>query len=161
MPRSVPLVRPRTLLLIAGLVWLLAGGNILRIGVLDFIRHWGGHPVYPLCAVAILLLFLRLVFYPLVKRHTTRILGMSDPRVPVYLFFDRKSYCIMAVMIIGGLLLRMSCLLPPIAIGVCYSGIGAALTGAGLLFLQRYLRAARPPADQPPAPSDHPPTGDV
>lgn len=40
MKKIIPCVTPKYLLLIAGIVWMFAGGNILRIGVPDFIQYW-------------------------------------------------------------------------------------------------------------------------
>ena len=127
------------LLLIAGIVWMFAGGNILRIGVPDFIQYWQFSVWYLLGAAGVFLLFMGLIFYRLVQKHTARIMGISDNEVPFYKFFDRKSYLIMIFMITGGLLLRSSHLLPPIAIGVLYCGIGTSLIGAGVLFLQKFI----------------------
>ncbi|MCM0647722.1 DUF2871 domain-containing protein [Clostridium swellfunianum] len=48
----------------------------------------------------------------------------------------------MIFMITGGLLIRNLHLLPGIAIGVIYSGIGFSLAGAGILFLKRFASTA-------------------
>ncbi len=136
-------VTPKTLLLIAGIVWLIAGGNILRIGVLDFIESWRQNPLYLLLAAGVFLLFMGLIFYRLVQKHNTRILQMQAQKVPVYRFFDAKSYLIMVFMITGGLLVRGFQLLPPLAIGILYCGIGSALVGAGVLFMFKYVKALK------------------
>lgn len=139
MQRVQPRVAPQYLLLIAGLVWMIAGGNILRIGLPDFLHHWNQRIWCLLGAAAIFSLFMGRIFSRLVKKHHTRILGMGGEKVPVYWFFDRKSYFIMIFMISGGLLLRSSHVLPAIIIGVLYCGIGASLIGAGILFLIKFF----------------------
>ena len=52
----------------------------------------------------------------------------------VWHFFDLKSYCIMAVMMGGGIWLRSSGLVPDVFIAVFYTGLGCALALAGVLF---------------------------
>lgn len=141
MQRIIPKVEPKYLLLIAGCVWLLAGGNIFKIGIVDFVRNWNMNYLFLAEAVAVFLIFMSCIFYRLVQKHTKRIMQIEEPKVPFYLFFDRKSYLIMIFMITGGLLLRMSQILPEIVIGVLYTGIGFSLIGAGVLFLQKFAVA--------------------
>ena len=131
-------VSKRSLILIAGLVWLAAGVNILLIGAPDFAAAWGGQALFALGAAAVFGIFAGLIFVPLVRKHTLRIASIAEPAVPAYRFFDGKSYAIMAFMMGGGILLRTSHVAPPIFIGVMYLGIGAALALAGVLFLRRY-----------------------
>ena len=62
-------------------------------------------------------------------------------------FFDKKSFLIMAGMMSLGMFLRVSGLAPDPFLAVFYSGLGASLLLAGLLFGRNYgraLRAARP-----------------
>ena len=133
-----PKVRKQQLLLIAGLVWLLAGVNILLIGAPAFMGSWNGNLLFAALSLGVCSLFIGLIFMPLVRKHNARILGLAQERVPVYLFFDGRSYLIMAFMMGGGIGLRNSGFASPIFIGVMYMGIGAALAGAGVLFLRRY-----------------------
>lgn len=75
-----------------------------------------------------------------VKKHTKRIKGYKEKFRPVWHFFDIKGYCIMAVMMGGGIWLRSSGLLPDIFIAVFYTGLGCALALAGILFWIVYVR---------------------
>ena len=136
-----PKVRKHRLLLIAGLVWLLAGVNILLIGVPAFRVSWNGNLLFAALSLCVFSIFMGLIFMPLVRKHNVRILGLAQEQVPVYLFFDGRSYMIMALMMGGGIWLRNSGIAAPIFIGVMYMGIGAALAGAGVLFLRRYALA--------------------
>ena len=54
-------------------------------------------------------------------------------------FFDVRSFLIMAVMITGGIYLRASGLAPERFIAVFYTGLGAALLLAGILFGIHYI----------------------
>lgn len=56
-------------------------------------------------------------------------------------FFDGKAFAVMAVMITGGIALRTSRLAPKRFIAVFYTGLGASLLAAGLLFGCNYGRA--------------------
>lgn len=133
-------VKRNTLLLIAGLVWMAAGVNILRIGVVEWGGHWHWPLVESLTAAVVFGLFFRFVFSKMVNKHSRRIRGYQAEQIPVYRFFDGKSYLIMACMITFGIVLRASHLLPPLFIGVFYTGLGASLAGAGIFFVVRFCR---------------------
>ena len=132
-------VKKNTLLLLACLVWTAAGVNILRIGLLAYATQ--------VSLPHILLSLLVFVFGRLVGKHTRRILGYWEDRQFFLRFFDKKSFLLMAGMMSLGMFLRVSGLAPDPFLAVFYSGLGAALLLAGLLFGRNYgraLRAARP-----------------
>ena len=135
------MVRKHTLLLLACLVWAAAGFNILRIGLACYPGRVSA--VNLLLSAAVFVLFLRFVFGRLVRKHTARILGYTEERRWFWNFFDLPSFGIMAVMMTGGIGLRASGLAPQGFIAVFYSGLGAALLLAGVLFGLQYLRAMR------------------
>ena len=56
-------------------------------------------------------------------------------------FFDGKSFAIMAVMLIGGIILRVSGVAPERFIAVFYTRLGASLLMAGLLFGRNFGKA--------------------
>ena len=62
-------------------------------------------------------------------------------------FFDGKSFAIMAVMMTGGIGLRSSGLAPERFIAVFYTGLGASLLLAGLLFGRNFGRALHAAAE--------------
>lgn len=139
MKRLIPRIAPKYLLLIAGLVWAIAGANIVRIGVNDFIVSWQNHMSYIIYSCIIYILFAVVIFGRLVKKHYIRISKISANKVPFYKFFDKKSYLIMVFMITFGLTLRYSHILPPIAIGIMYCAIGSAMITASILLFIIYL----------------------
>ena len=57
-------------------------------------------------------------------------------------FFDVKSFLIMAVMMSGGIWLRSSTVAPERFIAVFYTGLGASLLLAGVLFGINFGKAA-------------------
>lgn len=132
-------VKRNTLLLLACLVWSAAGFNILRIGLM----------AYPACltvpncllSVLVFVVFQRFIFGKLVKKHTARISSYLEGRHFFLKFFDGKAFAIMAVMMTGGIGLRAGGLAPERFIAVFYTGLGAALLLAGLLFGCNYGRA--------------------
>ena len=83
------------------------------------------------------------------KKHTARIGAYPDERLFFLRFFDRKSFVIMAVMMTGGIGLRASGLAPERFIAVFYTGLGAALLLAGVLFGRNYGRAVLTAAADP------------
>lgn len=132
-------VKRNTLLLLACLVWSAAGFNILRIGLMAYPPHWS--VVNVLLSVLVFGVFQRFIFGKLVNKHTARIRGYQEERHFFLKFFDGKSFAIMAVMMSGGIGLRASGLAPERFIAVFYTGLGAALLLAGLLFGCQYGKA--------------------
>lgn len=125
-------VKRTTLLLLACLVWSAAGFNILRIGL-------SAYPPYRsalnfLLSALVFAVFQKFIFGRLVKKHTTRIHSYEEELHFFLKFFDGKSFVIMAVMMSGGIGLRVSGLVPERLIAVFYTGLGASLLLAGLLF---------------------------
>lgn len=129
-------VKKRTLLLIAGIVWLMAGFNVARLGVLSYAvieKRWY---LYVLSAV-VFVLFGRM-FFKMSKKHTKRIIGYEEYR-PFWHFFDVKAYLMMACMMSGGIGFRAAGIFSDIFVAFFYSGLGCALALAGVLFAKNYL----------------------
>lgn len=85
-------VKRNTLLLLACLVWSIAGFNILRIGLMAY-------PAYRtilniLLSILVFGVFQKFVFGKLVKKHTDRINSYEDERHFFLKFFDRKAFLI-------------------------------------------------------------------
>lgn len=132
-------VKRNTLLLLACLVWSAAGINILRIGLMAY-------PAYLtalnfLLSILVFAVFQKFIFGKLVKKHTARISAYLEERHFFLKFFDGKAFAIMAVMMTGGIGLRVSGFAPERFIAVFYTGLGAALMLVGLLFGRNYGRA--------------------
>ncbi|HJW21564.1 MAG TPA: hypothetical protein VJ506_03955 [Candidatus Limnocylindrales bacterium] len=130
------------LMLIAGAVWIAAGGMVVAIGLPLEIRLAPEHLVLIPLAAAIFLAFYVLVFGRLVRRHTSRIRAHAEARLPIYQFFDARSWIVMAVMMGGGMTLRLSHAVPDWAIAFFYSGLGVALFLCGLRFVGVFARKA-------------------
>ena len=99
-------VSSNTLLLTAGIVWLVAGINILRIGISCWItdtHYW----LLKVCeASLIFLLFFYMIFHKLYRKHAQRITaGNPNKRCP-FSFFDVKGWLVIARKLYCGLLYR-------------------------------------------------------
>ena len=69
-------VKKRTLLILVSIVWLIAGFNIIRIGILSYTGHVT--VVNILLSALVFAVFWLMVFYKLVIRHTDRIQNYED-----------------------------------------------------------------------------------
>ena len=132
------MVKNRALLLIAGIVWFAAGFNIARIGFNAYAANISA--VNFLCSACIFLIFWFMVFSRLVNKHTGRIKKHDAERQYFWKFFDMKSFIIMAFMMAFGITIRAFEIVPEVFIAVFYTGLGLALSLAGLLFAVNYIR---------------------
>lgn len=129
-------VKKETLLIIAGLVWIIAGANVLRIGIVT----WFGTSeelLFRICeATIVFLFFFILIFKKLYYKHTLRIEQKHDNKHCPFSFFDLKSWLIMAFMITLGISIRAFHLLPNSFISFFYTGLSIALIVTGTLFIR-------------------------
>ena len=128
------------LILIAGLVWCVAGAMVCVIGLPLEIRLAPEHLILLPLAVAIFLVFYPFVFSRLVRKHAGRIRAREEDRLPFWLFFNPASWVVMAVMMGGGMALRFSHVMPDWMIAFFYSGLGVALFLCGVRFLGVFAR---------------------
>lgn len=136
-------VKKHTLLAVAGSVWLLAGFNVARLGVIAY-GSLQTITVIQFLICAVVFCVFGMMFYKMAGKHSKRITGYEQEKKPVWHFFDRNSYCIMIVMMGGGILLRYSGLVPNSFIAVFYTGLGFALAVAGVVFWCIFLKTKSP-----------------
>jgi amino acid transporter len=133
--------RPKNqLMLIAGLVWCAAGAMVLMVGLPLELRLAPEHLALIPLSIGIFLVFYLFVFSRLVRKHTRRIQARREERIPFWHFFNASSWAVMAVMMVGGMALRLSHVVPDWAIAFFYSGLGVALFICGLRFLGVFAR---------------------
>lgn len=132
------MVKKRYLLLIASLVWLFAGLKVLSLGLEAYKTNFTALNV--LLSIAVFIVFWLMVFNKLVNKHTVRIKAYTEERRYFWNFFDLKSFIIMAIMMTGGILIRKYSLLGVNFIAFFYTGIGAALSLAGLKFMYNFIK---------------------
>ncbi|WP_455591072.1 hypothetical protein [Bacteroides sp.] len=128
-------VNRQALLITAGIVWIVAGANILRIGIvtwLDTSEYW----LFKIGEASIVfLLFFILIFRRLYYKHTRRIEQKQSEKNCPFAFFDAKGWIIMVFMITVGITIRTFHLLPDTFISVFYTGLSVALMVTGVLFI--------------------------
>lgn len=131
-------VKRTTLFLLAALVWSTAGINIFLIGIKAYSSYLS---VLNLSLSALIFFTFQIfIFGKLVKKHSLRILSYSEEQVFFFKFFDLKGFIMMAIMMSGGVFLRSSKLASEQFIAVFYSGLGASLLLAGLLFVCNFRK---------------------
>ena len=135
-------VKSEKLLIIAAVVWLLAGINILRLGVIAITET---ELVAALLAVGVVVTFLlfHMMFAELVGKQSNRIRAYGNEPTCAFAFFDVKGYVIMAIMMGGGISLRAFGIVPGWFVAFFYTGLGTALALAGIGFLIHYLKRGR------------------
>ena len=135
-------VKSEKLLIIAAVVWLLAGINILRLGVIDITET---ELVAALLAVGVVVTFLlfHMMFAKLVGKQSNRIRAYGNEPTCAFAFFDVKGYIMMAIMMGGGIALREFGIIPAWIVAFMYTGIGSALALAGIGFFIHYLKRGR------------------
>ena len=100
-------VNRQILLIIAGTVWIIAGGNILRIGIVTWMNNSHDWMFKIGEATIVFLLFFVLIFFKrLYYKHTRRIEQKKETRNCPFSFFDVKSWIIMIFMISLGITIR-------------------------------------------------------
>lgn len=136
-------VTKQPLIILAGIVWLLAGLNVVILGVRAAIDLRGLAAIVLLAlaggAVAIFCAF-HPMFSKLVQKNTQRIADLEGERHHVVRFFDRKSYMMMAIMMSFGIGMRAAGFFPDWFIAFFYTGLGLALTLAGVSYIARGAR---------------------
>lgn len=140
------------MLLLAGLVWIIGGSAVLRISIIAAQQGYNGWSAA--VTLGFYVLFHLVIFGPLVKKHTARIIGSKESRAYFWTFFDAKSWAMMFIMMAMGTSLRLFAILPTWWIAAIYGGIGFALCVAGLNFVLNYLRVMRNRTSKT-APSTH------
>lgn len=134
-------VKKQNLLIIAALVWVAAGVNILHIGLEAYAEGYVT-TLNEVLSVVVGLVFWFGTFYKLTKKHTQRITNYEEQHQYFWHFFDLKSFIIMAIMMTGGIALRVSGIAPSVFIAIFYTGLGSALALAGILFARNRMQLA-------------------
>lgn len=135
------LIPNKYLILIAGIVWMFAGMMVIKTGLPFFINQ-GRYISSIFLSVSVFSLFYFFVFSKLVEKHTIRISKDNRKKMFIMEFFDKKSYLIMVVMILGGITIRKFSLLPAFDIGFFYVGIGLALFSCGMKFVYKFKNSS-------------------
>ncbi len=133
--RFKPGVDRSVLLLLAGFLWISVGAMLLTFSY-SWLHgpHAGGSLVYAGVGVLLALVIHHFGFLRVVDKNLGRILPMEGKRC-LFAFMSWRSYLIVPVMVLMGVLLRHSPIPKPY-LSILYTGIGLAL----ILSSVRYLR---------------------
>lgn len=126
----------KMLILTAGIVWIIAGINILIIGIKAWQTQHGTGWLHLCGSASVFLLFFLLIFRRLYKKHTKRISNKETDRNCPFSFFDAKGWIVMVFMILLGVSIRHFGLLSLSFISIFYTGLSVALILSGLLFIR-------------------------
>ena len=131
-------VKTEKLFLLGGIVWMIAGFNVFKLGyegykIID--KSFGAYAL----SFLVFICFMN-IFYSINKKHEKRIIAFVDDRRPFWNFFDKKSYMIMIVVVVLGIGIRKLNLVGDVFVAIFYSGLGLALFIAGLVFINFYVK---------------------
>ncbi|MGN1406150.1 MAG: DUF2871 domain-containing protein [Erysipelotrichaceae bacterium] len=130
-------IRKKYLLFIASVVWLIAGFNVLKIGLTEY-KHYLSLINY-LLSIVVFIPF-GMMFFKISKKHNIRIHKYEEEYQYFFHFFDLKSFIIMVFMMTMGIVLRKFELVPFRFIAVFYTGLGAGLFLAGINFMYYFIQ---------------------
>ena len=131
-------MKKENLIIVAGVVWLLAGVNVALIGARAAVEMRGAAVgvVGALIVGTVAAFFaFHAMFGKIVLKNAQRIRGLDAERLNFLRFLDLKGYLIMAFMMSFGFGLRLSGLIPNWFFAFFYTGLGSALALAGASFL--------------------------
>lgn len=136
-----PAVTKNILLLIAGVVWEGVGVMLLYLAF-SWLHRASGINIYPYAFAGILLALLvhHFGFLRIVDKNLNRIMQM-DRKKCFFAFIPSRSYLIIIVMVIMGILLRHS-VIPKYDLAILYIGIGLALILSSVRYIRIFYREA-------------------
>ena len=132
------MIKKNSLLFLAGLVWSIAGYNVLNIGYQAYKENLS--IIHVTLSIAIFFLFKNMIFGNMVEKHTKRITEYRNDKQWFWKFFDMNSFAIMAFMMSFGIIVRVNNLAPESFIAFFYTGLGSALLFSGLKFISNYIK---------------------
>lgn len=135
-----PGVSKRTLLFVSALVWGGASYRVLGIGLADIIDNTDFYYAYMILGLVGAYFFFRYIILKAYYKYAKRIINLKIERPCIFSFFNLKGLMTMAVMIITGVTLRKSGILPLVCTGSFYVTIGISLLLASLCFLCSGIR---------------------
>lgn len=127
------------LLLIAAIVWTLAGGMLLFKGGL-FLKdspHWMLFKIFG-CTFGGLLFF-KVLFNRISREHIDRIINLPIEHPCLFSFFNVKSYFLMSIMIGGGIIMRRAGLVSPEYLAIIYLTMGIPLLLSSFRFYYTFF----------------------
>lgn len=133
-------VKPKTLLLLTGFIWLVAS-CILISRVFIWSIEMTSTQIYIGLLSGLVLAFIKtyLIFRKLTIRNIQRIQSFSESNVSILKFHLMRDKVIILLMILIGIVLRKSSILPTYVLFPIYLGIGVAMFYVFILYIKAYF----------------------
>lgn len=128
----------KSLSFIAGIIWLFAGFNVCRIGIMSWMSLDTTSIVMIIGCIVTMILF-SIMFIKMLFKNVRRIREIEVEKRKVWHMMPVKSYLIMAFMITFGVLFRRCPAVPSSFIASFYVGLGSALAMAGVIYISVFL----------------------
>jgi hypothetical protein len=135
-----PGVPRRSLLLIAGCAWSIAGGILITRSLVYLIGVNHHLALEIALGIAFGIIFYLVLFTRISKKHITRIKLITIDNPCFFSFFNFRSYLLMAIMISGGITLRLSGLVNPEIIYTFFLCMGIPLLVSAWRFFYSYAK---------------------
>ena len=124
------------LYLIASLLWIIAGGNVLSIGVRAWLELGLGSYAHYIWLIVSLVFFGIFIFPRTARRNVAYLESKKEDRLPVYQCFKPSTWGIMIFMIALGIFLRNTSWVGVDFIAGFYCGLGSSLMLASRYYYQ-------------------------
>lgn len=125
------MVSKRILLIMSGLLWSIAGCNVLRKGLVALAEDHRGWVIWLALLIGIGFM---MMFRGVVRKYSTRIRTLDGERFPFYRFMSVKGYLLIGFMMSLGIAVSLIPGMPVAFFASFYSGLGAALCYGAIRF---------------------------
>ena len=136
--KLIQLLKPgtsrRNLLFIAALAWTFAGVMLFTRGILMMGLHSDFFLIRMALSLVSGILFYMVLFSQLSKKHIARIIHLTSDLPCIFSFFNLRSYLMMTFMILFGVYLRKSGIVPPFYLSILYVTMGIPLFVSSIRF---------------------------
>ena len=135
-----PSINKKSLLLVAGCAWTIAGGILISRGSLELwsIDHYLWMEI--LAGIILGTIFYLFLFARISKKHVTRITLITIDNPCFFSFFNFRSYIMMAVMITTGIVLRKLDIINHEILYTFYLTMGVPLLISAFRFFTRWIQ---------------------
>jgi uncharacterized membrane protein len=137
--KNCAMVTKRNLLLEAAIVWTFAGGILLYRGSVMLTSSAGFSWMKIILCLICGLLFFKLIFSKISRKHVNRIINLQGAQHRFYEFFNSRSYLMMLGMISLGIFLRKSAIVPLTSLSLAYITMGIPLLLSSIRFYHSWF----------------------
>lgn len=125
------MVSKRGLLILSGLLWSIAGFNVLRKGISALVQD---HRWWILLLAILIGVGFLMMFRGVVRKYTLRIRTLDGERFPFYRFMSVKGYLLIGLMMTLGITMGLIPGMPAAFFASFYTGLGTGLSYGAIRF---------------------------